>query len=70
MVPMALMGALRYYWNPDIKMGLAAILLLIPFAVLGANIGSSIAAWLPGAILKKSFGVFIILVGMKLVLSK
>ena len=41
MVPMALMGALRYAWNPDIKLDPRAVLLLIPFAVIGANLGSS-----------------------------
>jgi uncharacterized membrane protein YfcA len=64
MVPMALMGALRYYWNPEIKMPLGALLVLVPCALIGANVGSSIAAALPDALLKRLFGGFIALVGV------
>ena len=66
MAPMALMGVLRYHWNPDIQLDMAVILLLIPFAVIGANIGSSIAFWLPVSLLRQIFGVFIIIVGIKM----
>jgi uncharacterized membrane protein YfcA len=64
MVPMALMGALRYYWHPQIKMPLGALAILIPCAIIGANIGSSVAAALPDAVLKRLFGAFIALVGV------
>ena len=68
MVPMALMAWFRYYVNPDIRLSFGVILVLIPFAVLGANIGSSIAAYLPGPVLRKAFGVFVILAGVKMLL--
>jgi uncharacterized membrane protein YfcA len=70
MVPMALMGALRYHWNPDIKISMAVILVLVPCAVIGANIGSSIAAWLPATVLRRVFGVFVIVVGVKMLWPK
>ena len=70
MVPVALMGALRYHWNPEIKLNMVVILLLIPVAVLGANLGASIAAWLPAATLRRVFGVFVILAGLKMMLSR
>lgn len=66
MAPMALMGALRYYWNPQIKLNIGVIFLLIPLAVLGANLGSCIAAWLPETILRRLFGIFIIVAGVKM----
>jgi uncharacterized protein len=70
MVPMALMGALRYYWNPDIKLNWTVVLILIPCAVLGANVGSSVAAWLPAATLRKLFGALMIVVGVRMLWPK
>ena len=70
MVPMALMGAYRYYVNPDIKISLSVILVMAPLAVVGAYLGAQIAAWLPAAILKRSFGVFVIIVGIRMAFGK
>lgn len=70
MVPMALMGAYRYYVNPDIKISLSVILVIAPLAVVGAYLGAQMAAWLPAAILRRSFGVFIIIVGIRMAFMK
>ena len=70
MVPMALMGAYRYYMNPDIKINMGVILVMAPLAVVGAYLGAQLAAWLPAAILKRSFGVFIIIVGIRMAFVK
>lgn len=70
MVPMALMGAIRYHLNPDIRMSLWVILIMIPCGIIGANIGSSIAAWLPDIVLKRIFGAFVVIVGIKMILVK
>ena len=70
MVPMALMGAYRYYVNPDIKINMGVILVMAPLAVVGAYLGAQMAAWLPAAILKRSFGVFIIIVGIRMAFIK
>ena len=70
MVPMAFMGAYRYYINPDIKISLSVIFIMIPLAVVGAYIGAQIAAWLPAVVLKRSFGVFIIIVGARMAFMK
>ena len=66
MVAMALMGAIRYYMNPEIKLQMPVILILAVAAVVGANIGSSLAFVLPGAVLRKCFAVFVILVGVRM----
>jgi len=70
MVPMSLMGAYRYYVNPDIKMSLSVILIMIPLAVAGAYLGSMIAAWLPASVLKRAFGIFVIIVGIRMAFMK
>jgi uncharacterized membrane protein YfcA len=70
MVPMALTGAFSYYVNPDIKISLSVILVMIPLAMAGAYLGSQIAAWLPALILRRFFGVFIIVVGARMIFAK
>ena len=70
MVPMALMGAFRYYVNPDIKLSGSAIFMMIPLAVAGAYFGSWIAASLPDVVLRRSFGVFVVIVGAKMFFTK
>ena len=69
MIPMALMGTLRYHWNPEINLELPVILILAVSAIIGSNIGSSIAFVLPSNILRKCFAVFIIIVGIRMLLK-
>ena len=66
MVPMALTGALRYSRNSETKMDLQVILILAACAVIGAVVGSSVAQWVPGLVLRRCFGAFVIVVGVKM----
>ena len=63
MVPMSLMSAVRYSMKPAIGLDYQMIVVMAVLAVVGANIGSSIAFAMPAALLKKTFAVFIIIVG-------
>lgn len=69
MIFMALMGSLRYYWNPEIKLQLPVILILAVSAVIGSNIGSNIAFMIPGNILRKCFAIFILIVGVRMLIK-
>ena len=66
MVPLALMGAWRYYQNPEIEIDLMVVLYLAIGAVAGAFIGSKVAAALPGHLLRKLFAVFLIVAAVKM----
>lgn len=66
MIFMAIMGTVRYALNPEIKLYFWGILLISVFAVIGSNIGSSIAFALPGPLLRKVFALFIIVVGIRM----
>jgi uncharacterized membrane protein YfcA len=66
MVPMALMGAVRYYVNPEIRVSMSVIVVMIPLAVVGAYFGSWIAATLPAVVLRRAFGLFVVVVGVKM----
>ena len=70
MVPMSLMSALRYSTQPGIELNYSVIFLMAILAVVGANIGSSIAFALPALVLKKVFAVFVIAVGIHMLLNK
>ena len=47
MVPMALVGALRYWKNPEIEMNAAIIALIILGALVGVLVGTELASRLP-----------------------
>ena len=66
MVPMALVGALRYWWNPEIEMNTTVIVLIICGALIGVFVGTELASRLPGHILRKVFAVFLVVVAVKM----
>ena len=66
MVPMALVGALRYKLNPQIELDIGVIGLLSVGAVAGAWIGASIAGWLPASVLRKLFALIMIAAAIKM----
>lgn len=70
MVPMALAGAIRYYMNPAIKIEMTTVLTIIPFAIVGALIGSALAGFLPASVLRKCFGVIVIVAGIKMIMQR
>ena len=70
MVPMALMGAVRYKLNPDIEINMAIVGLLALTAVIGAFAGAGFAAYLSNTVLRKAFALFLVLVGCKMLLVR
>ncbi len=66
MVPMALIGALRYWRNPQIEMNMAVILLIVLGAMGGVLAGTELASRLPGPILRKVFAVFLVIVAARM----
>ncbi|UCC98009.1 MAG: sulfite exporter TauE/SafE family protein [Phycisphaerales bacterium] len=66
MVPMTLLGALRYWRNPEIEMNLSIILLIALGALAGVLAGTEIAGRLPGQTLRKMFAIFLAIVAIKM----
>lgn len=66
MIPLAMMGAWRYYQNLDIDIRLGVVLFLSIGAVVGAFIGAKIAGFLPAYVLRKLFAIFLIVAAMKM----
>ncbi|MHC4911984.1 MAG: sulfite exporter TauE/SafE family protein [Planctomycetota bacterium] len=66
MVPMALVGALRYWKNPGIEIDLAVVGLVTIGALAGALAGTELAGRLPGHVLRKAFAVFLVIAAAKM----
>ncbi|MFA6349858.1 MAG: sulfite exporter TauE/SafE family protein [Candidatus Omnitrophota bacterium] len=66
--PIGLLAALRYYYSGNVKIGIAAFICIGFF--LGGFVGAHFAQQLPGYMLKKAFGIFLLVVSMQMVLGK
>ena len=69
MVPMALVGALRYWRNPAIEMHALTVGLIICGALLGVLLGTELASRLPAHILKKIFAAVLVIVAIKIFMT-
>jgi uncharacterized membrane protein YfcA len=69
MVPMTLVGALRYWRNPEIDMNVYVILLVVCGALVGSLIGAELAARLPSHVLRKVFAVCLVVVAVKMFMT-
>mgnify|MGYP001252262984 CR=1 FL=1 len=65
MIPMAIVGSLRYYFNPDIEINPKIAFFISIGSIIGVLIGSEIAARLPSIYLKKAFAIFLVIIAIK-----
>ncbi len=66
MVPMALVGALRYWKNPEIEISTVIVGLIICGALAGVLVGTELASRLPSHTLQKVFAIFLAIVAVKM----
>jgi hypothetical protein len=66
MVPMALVGALRYWRNPQIEMNTAVIGLIVIGALVGTLAGTELAGRLPSGILRKIFACILLAAAIRM----
>ena len=66
MVPMALVGALRYWKHGDVEMDLLVIGLIVCGALAGTLIGSELAHILPSHVLRKVFALVLVIVAVRM----
>ncbi len=69
MVPMALVGAIRYKMSGKIEMDMVAIAILAIGSIAGAVLGSHIVTVVPGNVLKKIFAVVMVIAAVKMYFS-
>jgi len=66
MVPMAFVGAYRYWINPEIEVNRAVAGLVICGAIFGAFAGAELAGRLPSNILRKIFAIVLMLIAWRM----
>ncbi len=66
MVPMALVGALRYWKNPEIEMKMAVIAFIVVGALAGTLAGTELVARLSSHTLRKIFAIFLAIVAVRM----
>jgi uncharacterized membrane protein YfcA len=66
--PIFVFAVLRYYWAGNVKVQMA-IFVAMGF-VLGAFLGAHFAQNIPAVHLRKGFGIFLVIIGIKMVLMK
>lgn len=66
MVPMALLGAICYWRNPDIDVNISLVALLAVAALPGVLVGTEIADYLPGHWLRKAFAVLMVVAAVRM----
>ena len=69
MVPMTLLGALRYWKNPEIDMSLTIILLIVIGALAGVLAGTELASRLPNQVLRKVFATFLVVAAVRMFIA-
>ena len=68
MVPMALLGAARYWRNPEIDVNLNLVALLAIGSLVGVWLGAEIAHYTPGHWLRKAFAVLMVAAAVRMFL--
>ena len=69
--PIGLLAVINYYKSGNITtMDLKVALILATTFILGSYVGSKFAIGISGDVIKKVFGVLIILVGIKMIFNK
>jgi uncharacterized membrane protein YfcA len=66
--PIGLLAAMRYYYSGNVKLGMAAFI-CVGF-VIGGWIGAHFIQQVPDALLKRTFGVFLLFVSLQMILTK
>ncbi len=69
MVPMTLLGALRYWKNPEIEMNAVIIALIVFGALAGVLVGTELAGRLPGHVLRKLFAAVLVIAAVRMFMT-
>lgn len=66
--PIGLLAALRYYYSGNVKLNIAGLICVGFF--IGGLIGANFVQGIPDLALKRMFGVFLLLISLKMILTK
>ncbi|MFC1804316.1 sulfite exporter TauE/SafE family protein [Candidatus Omnitrophota bacterium] len=66
--PIGLLAALRYYYSGHVKLGIAAFVCLGFF--IGGLIGAHFVQGIPDPLLKRAFGVLLLVIALRMIIIK
>jgi len=66
--PIGLLAALKYYYNGNVKLGMAGFICLGFF--IGGLIGASLIQNIADPLLKRLFGIFLLVVSLNMIFTK
>ena len=69
MVPVALMGAIRYYMNPEINIDFRIVLIMSATVIIGANIGATVVGVVSNRTLQFRFAFLLFVAGIRMMWS-
>lgn len=67
-LPIGLLAALRYYWSGNVKLNIAGFICIGFF--IGGLIGAHLVQNLPSLLLKRLFGIFLLLISIRMILGR
>jgi len=70
MIPLAIIGTLRYMQNPDITINWTVVILIAASAIAGTLIGTAMMSRLPVDFIRKCFAVLMLVIAIKMFISK
>ncbi len=70
MIPLTIVGTLRYMQNPDVTINWEVVILIAIGAVAGTLLGTALVSRLPVGFLRKCFAVLMLIVAFKMFISK
>lgn len=68
MMPVGILGVMRYYQSGNVKVQMA-VLIGLGF-ILGALAGANLVHQIPEAVLKRGFGIFLVILGIRMAFFK
>lgn len=66
--PIGLLAALRYYYSGNVKLGMAGF--ICAGFLVGGLLGAQLIQNVPDALLKKLFGMFLLIISLRMILTK
>ncbi len=68
-IPLALVGAIRYKLNPQVDFDLRIVILMAVGGIMGAFLGSHLVSHISGVTLKRAFSVLMIFIAIHMFMS-
>lgn len=62
--PITLLAALKYYYSGNVRLDMAVFIAL--GFIVGGVLGATLVNWVPDTVLKKVFGLILLLIGIKM----